>query len=275
MGLYMDRHYFGESATWEDIKLAHEKDLALQDRFGVKMLTYWYDDARHMGFCLGEADDKEDLVRLHEQAHGSIPNEVIEVQPGLVRAFLGDLPDVNGPSASVTAAVPGARTIMFTDLVDFTSVTSRLGDARAMDLLRVHDSIVTGAIASNGGRVVKHTGDGLMASFDLPEPAVLAAADVQSAMREHLTKHPDQAMHVRVGLASGEPVEEGGDLFGTSVQLAARLCSLAMPDCVLAAEAVYSAPGGHRKLLEPRGAFSPKGFETPVQAFGLANEAPS
>ena len=66
---------------------------------------------------------------------------------------------------------------------------------------------------------------------------------------------------------------EGGDLFGTSVQLAARLCSLAMPDCVLAAEAVYAAPGGHRKLLEPRGAFSPKGFDTPVQAFGLVDEA--
>ena len=237
------------------------------------MLTYWYDEAHHMGFCLGETDNKEDLIRLHEQAHGSIPNEVIEVQPGLVRAFLGDLPNVNGPAASVTQAVPGTRTIMFTDLVDFTSRTSKLGDAAAMDLLRVHDSIVNGAIASNGGRLVKHTGDGMMASFDLPESAVLTAAGVQSAMRGHRAKNPDQAMHVRVGLALGEPIEEGGDLFGTSVQLAARLCSLAKPDCVLAAEAVYSAPGDHQELLEPRGAFSPKGFDTPVQAFGLANEA--
>ena len=52
----------------------------------------------------------------------------------------------------------------------------------------------------------------------------------------------------------------------------ARLCSLAMPDCVLAAEAVYTAPGPHQELLEPRGAFSPKGFDTPVQAFGLTQE---
>jgi class 3 adenylate cyclase len=112
-----------------------------------------------------------------------------------------------------------------------------------------------------------------MASFDLAESAVLAAVGVQSALRAHRAKNPDQEMHVRVGIASGEPIEEGGDLFGTSVQLAARLCSLAMPDCVLAAEAVYATPGIHKKLLEPRGAFSPKGFDTPVQAFGLATEA--
>ena len=269
----MDRHYFGDSATWEDIKQAHEKDLALQDQFGVKMLTYWYDESRHTGFCLGETENKEDLVRLHEQAHGSIPNEVISVQPELVQAFLGDLPDMNGPAASVTDAVPGTRTIMFTDLVDFTSRTSRLGDAAAMELLRVHDTIVKRAIASNGGRFVKHTGDGMMASFGLPESAVLAAADVQSAMRAHRSQNPDQAIHVRVGLASGEPIEEGGDLFGTSVQLAARLCNLANPDCVLAAEAVYSAAGAQQGLLEPRGAFSAKGFDTEVQGFGLANEA--
>ena len=93
MGLYMDRHYFSDSATWEEIKQAHEKDLALQGQFGVKMLTYWYDEERHIGFCLGEMDHKEDLIRLHEQAHDAIPNEVIEVQPGLVRAFLGDMPE--------------------------------------------------------------------------------------------------------------------------------------------------------------------------------------
>jgi class 3 adenylate cyclase len=141
-----------------------------------------------------------------------------------------------------------------------------------MALLRVHNSIVNAEIASSGGRVVKHTGDGTMASFDLAESAVLAAVGIQSASQAHSAKNPDQAMHVRVGMAPGEPIEEGGDLFDTSVQVAARLCSLAMPDCVLAAEAVYTTPGNHQKLLEPRGAFSPKGFDTPIQAFGLVTE---
>ena len=269
----MDRHYFTDSTTWEEIQHTHEQDLALQDEFGVKMLTYWYDEAHHMGFCLGETDNKDDLVRLHAQAHGSIPNEVIEVQLGLVQAFLGDLPNVGGPPSPANHAVPGTRTIMFTDLVDFTTRTSRLGDVAAMDLLHVHDSIVKSAIASNGGRLVKHTGDGMMASFDLPESAVLAASGVQSTMRTHRAENPGQEIHIRVGIAMGEPIEEGGDLFGTSVQLAARLCSLAMTDCVLAAEAVYHAPGAHQGMLEPRGAFSPKGFDTPVQAFGLTDEA--
>ena len=269
----MDRHYFGDSATPEDIKQAHDKDIALQDQFGVKMLTYWYDEAHQMGFCLGETENKEDIIRLHERAHGSIPNQVIEVQPGLVHAFLGELPDVNGPSAPAANAVSGVRTIMFTDLVDFTSLTSRLGDAAAMDLLRTHDAIVKGEVAAHGGRLVKHTGDGMMASFDLAEPAVLATAGIQSAMRAHRAKNREQVMHIRVGLASGEPVEEGGDLFGTSVQLAARLCSLATPDGLLASEAVYSALGPRQELLVSRGTFSPKGFDAPVQAFGLANEA--
>ena len=82
-------------------------------------------------------------------------------------------------------------------------------------------------------------------------------------------------MHIRVGVAMGEPVEEAGDLFGSAVQLAARLCSLAMPDCVLVAEEVYVTPGKHQDLLELRGTFNPKGFETPVQAFGLVDEAKS
>ena len=92
MPVYMDRHYI-EGATRHAIADAHQKDLALQDKYQVKFLTYWFDETRCTAFCLIEAPNRETIERAHDDAHGSIPNEVLEVDPAVVDAFLGRIKD--------------------------------------------------------------------------------------------------------------------------------------------------------------------------------------
>ena len=87
MPVYMDRHYV-EGATRHAVADAHQKDLALQDKYNVKFLTYWFDEMRCTAFCLIEAPNRDTIERAHDEAHGLVPNEIIEVDPAVVDAFL-------------------------------------------------------------------------------------------------------------------------------------------------------------------------------------------
>ena len=81
----------------------------------------------------------------------------------------------------------------------------------------------------NGGTEVKHTGDGIMASFGTASSALGCAASIQQAFEARNETNPDSRVRVRIGLNAGEPVAEDGDLFGTAVQMAARICARAEP----------------------------------------------
>jgi Protein of unknown function (DUF4242) len=87
MPLYMDRHNTVD-ATREVIAAAHERDLAIQGKYGVRFITYWVDEVRSKVFCLVDAPNKEALQKVHDEAHGGIANEIIEVDPAVVEAFL-------------------------------------------------------------------------------------------------------------------------------------------------------------------------------------------
>ena len=88
MPIYMDRHYI-EGATRHALANAHEKDLQAQSKYGVNFLTYWFDEARSTAFCLVEAPSREAIQRTHEEAHGAVPNEIIEVDPTRGRGVSG------------------------------------------------------------------------------------------------------------------------------------------------------------------------------------------
>lgn len=166
MPVYMDRHYV-EGATRHAIADAHHRDLTLQDKYDVKFLTYWFDETRSTAFCLIEAPDRETIERAHSEAHGLVPNEIIEVDPNVVDAFLGRIkdPPVMGASpaeAGETAVDSGFRVIMFTDLKDSTRMTTLHGDAKALHLLHIHNALTRAELQKYRGREVKHTGDEIM-----------------------------------------------------------------------------------------------------------------
>ena len=121
---------------------------------------------------------------------------------------------------------------MFTDIVGSTEMTARLGDAAALELVRVHNALVRRGLALHHGREVKHTGDGIMAVFDEVADAVRAAADIQRRFASY-NAEASEALRVRIGIHAGEPVADQNDLFGATVQLAHRLCSEAEADGIM------------------------------------------
>ena len=268
MPIYMDRHFI-QGATPHAVATAHEKDLLVQGKYGVRFLTYWYDEQRSTVFCLVDSPDQGVVTQVQQDAHGEVPNQIIEVDPSTVDAFLGRITDPPVNSGHYGSVDSAFRAIMFTDLSDFTSTTVRLGDSAAMELLRVHNGLTREALLRLGGREVKHTGDGVMASFGSVPNAARRACAIQNAFSEHNMSHPQSGMHVRIGLSAGEPVEEYGDLFGASVQLAARICSLAQPDQILFANIVYEHLIDSEFPITDLGEVLAKGFDLPTKVYTL------
>ncbi|MBX9454801.1 MAG: DUF4242 domain-containing protein [Rhizobium sp.] len=265
MAIFMDRHVLTGS-TAADVAAAHLSDVEIQDRYGVRFMTYWYDQQRGTAFCLVDAPDIEAVQCVHRVAHGFIASEVVEVSLSAVEAFLGRIHDpapASQPSNDI--AEGGHRTILFTDIVGSTAMTSRLGDRMATELVRAHDAVVRRCLARFSGREVKHTGDGIMATFAATAAAVDCARTIQQDFR-HYNSGNSEPIHVRIGLDCGEPVEDSNDLFGSTVQLAARLCALASGEQILVSENVVRecdakelfAQASHRRL---------KGFSKPVPIF--------
>jgi class 3 adenylate cyclase len=177
-------------------------------------------------------------MRVHDEAHGDVAKDVIEVDLSAVQAFLGRVsdPTPTGPQAEVTFDA-ALRAIMFTDIVDSTGMTARLGDTRAVEMVRAHDAIVRRALKDKRGREVKHTGDGIMASFDHASAGVECARAIQQAL-DAFNLASREKLRVRIGLDVGEPVADSNDLFGATVQTAARLCQAAEPDAILISGAI-------------------------------------
>jgi class 3 adenylate cyclase len=224
----MDRHELA-GATAEEIAAAHTADVAIQEQFGVHYVTYWFDYQRQHAFCLAEGPDRVAVDEVHRRAHGKLATQIIDVDEATVARFMGGL---SAHAMGEAYEDPGFRAILFTDLVGSTELTQRLGDVAAMEVLRRHDAIVRGAIADSGGSEVKHTGDGIMASFKSAATAIEAATAIQRGF-EAAQSEGDFDASVRIGIAAGEPVAEGADLFGTVVQLAARLTAHAKPGAIL------------------------------------------
>jgi class 3 adenylate cyclase len=203
------------------------------------------------------------LETVHREAHGLIADNIIEVGEGPINAFLGAIPRHPPGEAYVDSAV---RVVLFTDLCDSTQQTQELGDEGFMLLIREHDDIVRSALKAQGGREVKHTGDGIMASFASVSAAVASAIDIQCAVRSR-NGSAEQVIRLRVGISVGEPVTENGDLFGAAVQLSARLCGAASPGGIAVSTAVRELCVGKRFDFDSKGPFDLKGFADPVPVF--------
>ncbi|MEQ7874564.1 nickel-binding protein [Sphingomonas sp. ASV193] len=267
MPLYLDVHTV-PGATAEDLKKAHEADRAVQGRYGVDYRKYWLNEKCGKVFCLVEAPNVEAAIRVHQEAHGLVAEKIIEIDPDMADSFLGNtgidsagcalFPDSKQPDTAV-------RSIMFTDIVGSTHLAQRLGDEVALELVDTHDAIVRAAVGEHGGRVVKHTGDGIMAVFVSPVQAVKAACRIQAAVEALVPAEGRPDFKVRIGAAAGEPIERGDDLFGSTVNLAARLCAHAEPGKVLVTNGIAELCLGKGMKFADIQRAELKGFDEPIR----------
>jgi class 3 adenylate cyclase len=264
MPTYMDRHDL-LGARPEDVAGVHRQDLWKQAAFGVRFLTYWFDEARGSVFCLAEAPSEDAVVSVHREAHGGVPHAIFEVDPNAVRSFLGAISD---PAPGTPWAVSAFRTILFTDIVGSTALIESIGDVAMKDLVLELDRLVRGEIDRSSGRVVDHTGDGMMASFPSARDAIACAIGIQRAV-SGIERH-DPPIKVRIGLAAGEPIEEDGRLFGAAVNLAARICAACDPGAIRVAGGVRELALGKGFTFVDRGEVALKGFDEPLRLYEVA-----
>jgi class 3 adenylate cyclase len=191
-----------------------------------------------------------------------------------MRSFLGVDVEAKAERPTTTEHTAGSHvavhTILFTDLTSSTELTQKLGDDRAQQLVRAHNEIVRGALRSHDGSEIKHTGDGIMASFHSASQAIQCAIDIQRAVERHNegdTSDVRHALQVHMGLNAGEPLAEGSDLFGTSVQLARRICDHAGANEVMVSDVVRQLAAGKGFLFSDRGVTALKGFDEPTRVW--------
>jgi class 3 adenylate cyclase len=207
------------------------------------------------------------FLPLDGRNHFILPNEAVgAVMVKAIYEFLGEGEEtVAGREPTAAGAV---HTILFTDMEGSTSLTQRLGDAKAQEVLRTHNRIVRDALKAHTGSEIKHTGDGIMASFSSATRALECAIAMQRAFAEH-NEAAEEPIRVRIGLNAGEPVAEEKDLFGTAVQLAARICAHADPGEILAPIVVRELAAGKGFLFSDRGDALLRGFEDPVRLYDV------
>lgn len=272
MPTYMDIHDL-PGVTPEAVAKAHMEDMRVQSKYGVSYHKYWVNEKKGKVYCLCHAPTADAADAVHREGHGLTASRIMEVSPELADAFMG-MADVDAGGAVVlpdsSGHDPGTRTVFFTDIVGSTGMTQRLGDEAAFEVISTHDRIVRDALSSMGGSEIKHTGDGIMAAFVSAASAVRCGINVLQNLQTQRASNPLLPLNMRIGMAAGEPLERANDLFGATVQLAARLCAHAEPHQILVSNVVAELCVGKLISFQDVGKLALKGFDQPIQAHAVA-----
>lgn len=165
----------------------------------------------------------------------------------------------------------GTVTVLFTDIEGSTGLRTRRGDEAAQAIMRAKRDLLRRQVERHSGREVKGLGDGYMVAFSSARRAVDCAAAIQRTTEEHNLNHPDQEIHLRIGLNAGEVLKEEEDLFGAAVNAAARIAARAKGGQVLVSRLVKDLVGpGSDVVFADRGRLALKGLPGRWQLFELA-----
>jgi class 3 adenylate cyclase len=185
----------------------------------------------------------------------------------LVRTFLAEhAPASRAPDGVADGQRPPLQVVLFTDLVGHTEMMRRLGDRAGREHLREHERITRDTLAQHGGVELKTMGDGFMATFPSAVRAVDCAIALQRAFAGYAEQSPEP-LRVRIGLNAGEPLQDGADVFGLSVILAARVAAQADGGEILIPEPVRHLLTGKEYVFADRGEYLLKGFEDGMRLF--------
>lgn len=157
--------------------------------------------------------------------------------------------------------------VLFTDIVGSTALTQERGDDAAQLVVHEHNAIVRDALALHGGKEIKHTGDGIMATFPQITDAVEGAVAMQQACHRANAGNPDLGLGLCIGVNAGEPIHEDGDIFGTPVQMAARVLSKAEGDEIAVSNLVREMCTGKNYKFSKKGDYELKGFSEKIPIF--------
>jgi class 3 adenylate cyclase len=159
-------------------------------------------------------------------------------------------------------------TVLLTDIVGSTERLAEMGESRWRDMLDRHDAAVRRQIERFGGREVKHTGDGVLATFDGPARAVVCATAVREAAAQ-------LGLDIRAGLHTGEVERRGDDIAGMAVHIVARVEALAGAGEILVSRTVVDLTAGSGIAFSDRGEHALKGVPDPWRLYAVGAPASS
>ena len=191
----------------------------------------------------------QDLLRAVAEGLGMPVNASV---PLTVETIIGSL---------AVGQTEGTVTIMFTDVEDSTRMLSTRGFTESHEIMKAYESIIDEKVADHAGRRIKGLGDGFMISFGSVRHGVECALDIQTAIAAYSKQHPERKIRIRIGLNTGEVVEEAGDIFGAAVNVAARVAGKARGGEILVSEVVRQLVGPMAEMkFSVRGRYKLKGF---------------
>jgi class 3 adenylate cyclase len=198
------------------------------------------------------------------------PGDVFEMPPGHDAWVVGDEPWVCVDFAAMrnygrTAEHRGERilaSILFTDIVDSTATAQKLGDSKWLDVIAAHNERVQFILNRFSGRIVKTTGDGVLALFDGAERAVRAAAALHHEVA-------GLGIQLRAGINTGEVEVVPGDVRGVAIHAAARVMAIAQPGETLVSSTTRDLLDGTGLEFADRGSHMFKGLPGKRTVFAL------
>jgi len=273
--LFMDIHHLPPEVTPAMLADAHMRDVEAQEKHGVHYHGYFHDNNAQTVSCIVEGPSREACEAVHREAHGLPAEDIIEVSPEGVRAFIGGVVLSPAGVALLPNGAPdtGLRVLLFTHLDNLAAIGSRFGDDGALRLVQNHDSIVHRNIAKHDGREVKHRGDGAMLSFASASGAVQCALDIQRECGEKVDDAELPRPWLRIGIAAGEPVARHQSLFGVAVDQARAICAAARPGEILVASAVRELCAGKGLHFTHLTTVRVTGVEEPIAVAAVAATA--
>ena len=157
-------------------------------------------------------------------------------------------------------------TILAADVVGYSALMERAEEATYAEVGRLKREVIEPRLVQYHGRLIKTTGDGMLAEFPSPIAAVRCAVEIQ----DHLSSMPD-ALELRIGLNLGDViVQEDGDVYGEGINMAARLEGIADPGGILISSKVHGEVDGKVDLsFEDRGERQLKNISKPVRAYAI------
>ncbi len=233
MPLFMDLHK-GEGFTLEELKRSHLADLEVQAKYGVRYIQYWVNDEAGMVFCLMEGPSKEACAQVHQEAHGDIACNIIQVEKGDYELLMGittiNEDDVVHNEEGVLD--PGYRVFVSVNLV---------GPGKQI----VEPEFIAGKyIRERGGREILHSGPEILGVFNSCTQAVSCARDIQTALIKYLgEKGLTERIEFRIAVGAGEPVTENDGLFADTIQFVRRLNNMANKNQILLSSLVKDLLG--------------------------------
>lgn len=235
MPIYMDRHDVSEDVTAESVAQLHQADLKIQHKYGCRGLTYWFDDTRKTAFCLVEAPNKNAIIKMHKEAHGKVPHDIIEVDPTIVESFLGRIEDPEKEKNTHLIINDSAYRILMALNIEQISFINSDPFKKISSVHQIYKHI-NAILPAFDGSIVQQNEDGYLISFREATKAVLCALKIFEQYRTIRIKHKLDLTELSIGLHAGVPVTDKKSIFEDTIKMARRMCFISFAEIVITTE---------------------------------------